>query len=180
MSGWSLDAVSERYQHKMSVKRWQEPLEVVVNILMFIGDAMLHHFSARVLSFAHKGGPPKIANQLLYPNLLENWLFNPQWKFQNQFMVVTYSKRDFFKFSEKAKIWRFLHKQKFCLTDFHFLLHRFLFIATFQILKIWGSVIWLDFEKKALRMKKFSFQCPPRAQFVKFDIFEASRISFPR
>ena len=52
MNGRSLEAVSERYRYKISVKPWQKPREVVVKILMFIARAILRYFSAR-LSCTH-------------------------------------------------------------------------------------------------------------------------------
>ena len=35
----------------------------------------------------------KVAYRLFDPNLLENWPYNPQWKIQNQFIVVSFTCR---------------------------------------------------------------------------------------
>jgi len=52
MNGRSLEAVSECYLYKISIKPWKKPQEVVVKILMFIARVILRDFSAR-LSCTH-------------------------------------------------------------------------------------------------------------------------------
>ena len=98
MNGRSLEAVSERYLYKISVKPWKKPQEVVVKILMFIARAIFclisaRAYVARMLSFAHKEVAKKSQIDFLSPIYSKTDRITHSKKLKNQFIVVSFTCR---------------------------------------------------------------------------------------